>query len=207
MVEGKLVTVEGQLINRASVQQHSKTFAATLQASKPEWILCDYPPHALNERNPHFGGSGLLLREDAGFSNAFASYLPFNSAIGWYPYARVTGFWSSARINTEKLPSLSLSLIEFRPPKKFLEVRPKLLEFIRHELEAPNYLDDWSDLLLFSYLPPLICAGSNLRSSEVDDEFASDLRAYAKRVHSDLPTRLTGFYGALPSHREANTAI
>jgi hypothetical protein len=197
-LEDKLVTVEGQLIHRDTVPQHSKTFSATLRASKHEWILCDYPPHALNEKNQQFTGSGLLLQEDAGFSKAFASHLPFNSQIGWYPYVRVTGFYSSAKANTEKLPSLSMSIIEYREPKKLLEVRPDLLRFIGDELKKPIYLAAWSDLVLFSYLPPLILEGSNVNASEADLELSSVLRTYADNVGSDIPSTLTKFYGALP---------
>ncbi len=205
-LEDKLVTVEGQLIHRDTVQQHSKIFAATLRASKHEWTLCDYPAHALNEKNKQFTGNGLLLREDTGFSKAFANYLPFNSQIGWYPYVRVTGFYSSAKVNTERLPSLSISLVEFRPPKKYLEVRPDVLRFTSGELEHANYLEDWSNLVLFSYLPPLILAGSNLTSNVVDREFASILRTYAGKVGPDLPAALATFYETLPSSGIGNPA-
>jgi hypothetical protein len=201
--EDKLVTVEGQLIHRDTVEQHSKTFAATLRTSKHEWILCDYPPHALNEKNERFTGSGLLLLEDAGFSKAFASYLPFDSKIGWYPYVRVTGFYSSAKETTEKLPSLSISLVEFKPPKKYLKVRPDLLAFSKNELARPIYLDDWSDHILFLYLSPIIFAGSNLLPNDVDLEFASVLRTHAREVQVDIPVALATFYEALPISGDA----
>lgn len=198
-LEDKLITVEGQLIHRDSVQQHSRTFDATLRASKHEWILCDFPPHALNEQNESFTGNGLLLLEDTGFSKAFADYLPFNKEVGWYPYVRVTGFYSAAKLNTEKLPSLSISLVEFKPPKKFLEIRSELLAFINSENEQPYWLKSWSESLLFSYLPPITFAGSNLTPKDVDIPFASTLRAYASKIGSDIPSSLINFYKALPS--------
>lgn len=202
-LEDKLVTVEGQLVHREAVQQHSKTFAATLRASKHEWLLCDYPPHALNERNSRFKGGGLLLREDTGFSEAFGRFLPFCTQIGWYPYVRVTGFYSSAKVNTEKLPSLSIALVEFRPPKNYLELRPELLSFGCNELDRLSYLDDWSDLLLFSYVPALVLAGSNLTPSDVDIEIAALLRKYAAKAASDLPVALVSFYDSVPIARDA----
>jgi len=198
-LEDKLITVEGQLVHRSTVPQHSKTFAATLRASTNEWILCDYPPHALNEDNPGFDGNALLLNEDKGFSAAFARYLPFRSQIGWYPYVRVTGFFSAARLNTEKLCSLSISLVEFRPPKKYLEVRGDLLSFSNNELRPPPVrLAEWSDLILFLYLAPLVATGSNLQASDLDAAFASVLRTYATKVGADVPVSLTNFYAGLP---------
>ena len=145
----------------------------------------------------------MLLREDAGFSKAFARYLPFNPEMGWYPYVRVTGFFSSAKASTEGLSSLSMSLVEFREPKKYLEVRADLVELGSGELRHPIYLDRWSDLVLFLYLLPIVTAGSNLASSDISPELAAILRAYAGKIASDVPHALAKFYGSLPLPQDA----
>ena len=199
MLEGRLVTVEGHLVHRTTVVQYSKPFDATLRASTGEWVLADFPPHALVSTNSSFKGNVVLLTEDPGFTKAFQKFLPFSTEIGWYPYVRITGIYTSARLATEKLPSLSIALVEYRPPRKFLEVRVSLLAFAEREIRGKkNYLDDWSDLILFSYLAPIIFNGSNLKPGDADEETSSVLRNYHDQTSKDVPQGLSKFYQSLP---------
>lgn len=198
-LEGRLVTVEGHLVHRATVIQYSKPFDATLRASTGEWVLADFPPHALVPINSRFNGNVVLLTEDPGFTKAFGQFLPFSTEIGWYPYVRVTGIYTSARLATEKLPSLSIALVEYRPPRKYLEVRASLLAFAEREVRGKRiYLDRWSDLILFSYLAPIIFNGSNLRPGDAEAETSSLLRDYYNQTSNDVPQGLSKFYKSLP---------
>jgi len=198
LLEGKLVTVEGRLVHRDSVAQHSSAFAATLRSSSADWILADFPPHALSQKNANFDGNALLLSEDNGFSKAFEKHLPFATAIGWYPYVRITGFFTSAKLSTEKLPTLSLGFVEYRPPLKYLATYPSLRDFARGEISSERtYLRHWSDFVLFSYLAPLVLLGSNMNPSDTDPELATILAEYAGQVGDDLPVALHTFYAAL----------
>jgi len=91
-LQGHLITVTGKIVHRSAVAQYSRSLDGTLKASAGEWILCDFPPHALIPDNKHFTGEVILLREDSGFTRTFRDYLPFCLDVCWYPYVRVTGF-------------------------------------------------------------------------------------------------------------------
>ena len=198
-LEGRLISVEGHLVHRSAISQYSKPFDATLRASKGEWILADFPPHALQQANSSFNGNVLLLTEDVRFTKAFREFLPFSTEIGWYPYVKVTGFFTAARLTNEKLPSLSISLVEYRPPRKYLEIHRSLLAFAKSEIEGrKNYLDDWSDYILFAYLAPIIFSGSNISSGDADSDIAGVLKEYHSQARKDVPVALTNFYESLP---------
>jgi len=197
-IHGTLITVEGQLVHRKTISQYSDG-TATLDASTGNWILADCPPHAFVEWNKRFTGKVLLLKEDEGFSDVFANYLPFNKRIGWYPYVRVTGFFDASRVQTEVLPSLSISLVEYRRPRLPREIMTPLLDFTRWEFEGkPIYLDDWSDLVLFGYLVPILFAGANMTPKNCSDKLNQLLQKYQEKVGADLPSSLRYFYDGLP---------
>ena len=77
-------------------------------------------------------------------------------------------------------------------------MRDSLTAFAISEARRPNYLDDWSDLILFAYLAPFLFKGSNLKPEEADGEFASVLRKYMEKVGRDLPQHLQEFYDRIP---------
>jgi hypothetical protein len=120
LLEGRLISVEGQLVNRKTIAQYSGAFDATLKASGGEWTLADFPPYALQKDNQQFNGN---LTEDSGFTRTFGRDLPFSTEIGWYPCIKTTGFFTAARLAREKLPSLSISLVEYRPPQQHFNMR------------------------------------------------------------------------------------
>lgn len=198
-LQGQLITVEGQLVHRSTVAQFNSTTAAVLRTSTAEWLLADYPPHAFVNENSRFNGKVLLLREDPGFSDTFANVLPFCRYIGWYPYVRVTGFFDATNVATERLPSLSLSLLEYRRPHILTEVRASLVDFLTSELHGRRiYLKSWSDLIVATYLAPILFAGSNLTAPEADKEMAAVLHDLEAAASNDMPALLKPFYGALP---------
>ncbi len=219
----QIVTVEGQLVHRSSVSQFNRALASTLGASKGNWLLTDFPPQGLVPENSSFNGSVLLLREDPGFTDVFSKYLPFCLDVGWYPYVRITGFFDATRLQTEILPSLTISLVEYRRPKLFPEVRKWILDFGEGEIgrdpseakpqtkasafpvpdfskkPSRNFLKDDPDLLLFGYLAPILFRGSNLNSEDADAETAMLLRWYRKIAGNTLPNALVPFYSSLAS--------
>jgi hypothetical protein len=198
-LQDQLVTVEGQLLHRSAVPQFSRTLSAALRASEGEWILGDFPPHGLVEGNSSFTGKVLLLHEDPGLTTTFAAYLPFCPELSWYPYIRVTGFFDASRVQTEVLPKLSVSLVEYRRPKIFREVRDSVLRFATREISGRrNYLNDWSDLIMFGYLVPILFKGSNLDAADADPEIAHLMHEYKQQIEKDLPQALAGFYDSLP---------
>jgi len=186
-------------LHRSAVHQFSKTTDAALKTSVGEWILGQFPPHCLVEANSSFDGKLLILKEDQGFTKIFSALLPFNPEISWYPYVRVTGFFDASRIQTEILPSLSISLVEYRRPKLFQEIRNSVLNFAKQEFKKPNWLDSWSNMLLFGYLAPLLFKGNNLEATDADPEFAEVFHSYFLQAQNELPHSLTAFYSSLPT--------
>lgn len=198
-IQDRLITVEGQLVHRSAVPQFSPSLAATLRASSGEWILSDFPPHGLVSANSRFNGKVLLLREDPGFTKTFSHYLPFSPELAWYPFLRVTGIFDASYVQTDIFPSLSVSLVEYRRPKIFREMRAEILRFGASELDHPIFLKEWSELLLFGYVVPILFKGSNLLPSDADVETTKLLRDYRGRVGNDLPTALVEFFDSLPN--------
>jgi hypothetical protein len=200
-IQEQLITVEGQLLHRSTISQFSRTLDATLRVSQGEWILADFPPQAVVEQNHQFTGQVLLLTEDPGFTRVFENYLPFWREIGWYPYVRITGFFDSSRLQTEIQPSLSISLVEYRRPRLFQEVRENVIAFGNREVRRnPIYLEERTDWILFGYLVALLLKGSNLTAADVDSETAELMRDYCEteRDDTDLPVKLLDFYSTLP---------
>lgn len=196
-LQSRLITVEGQLVHRSVVSQYSKSVSSSLGASQQEWLLADYPPHAFVDRNDSFTGKVLLLNEDKGFADAFSNILPFNRVIGWYPYVRITGFFDASKIQTQIYPSLSICFVEYRRPIIYRELRNSLLDFIKTEFTRKklNYLDNWSDLILFSYLCPIVFKGSNMEPKDSDDELKELIgRFLAIANKSDIPQTLNEYY-------------
>lgn len=201
-LEDELVTVEGQLIHRDAVKQYSDTIHSALGSSRGNWLLSDFPPHGLVDRNSEFTGKILLLQEDENFSPAFADILPFYRAFGWYPYVRITGFFNAKGQSKELFPRLSISLIEYRRPKSYLEVRDAITTFIQRELhdygKNRNYLEEWSEFLLFGYLAPILFLHINKGPEKAEAPLASLLHEFAEIVGADLPIHLRRFYDSIP---------
>jgi len=197
-LQDQLITVEAQLIHRDAVQQYNTAAAATLRSSSEEWLLSDFPPPGLVRGNDRFSGKFLLLREDPGFSDVFAETLPFARDIGWYPYVRITGYFDASRLSTERHPCMSISLVEYRRPRMITEVQDDALQFLEGELSGRNRLSDWSNLVLFAYLFPLLFNASNLKPSEADADVSVLLKRYISVVGADLPKSVNAYYAALP---------
>jgi hypothetical protein len=193
-IDNRLIVVEGQLINRSTVAQFAPNSDQQLQASREEWLLGDFPPHGMVERNTDFKGDILRLKEDDGFSDAFADYVPFCRTIGWYPYCRITGFYDSSRIATEVFPQLSIAFVEYRRPKLYQAVGAAIVNLLDRETRRPIYLDDWSDRLAAAYLLPLVTWASNMKEFRASEDQRETLKSFAKFVGDDMPSKLVPWY-------------
>jgi hypothetical protein len=188
-----LLVVEGHLVHRSTIAQYNSDVAQSLRASKGEWVLSDCPPHAMVKANRFFKGQLLLLKEDDGFTKAFAEYLPFCPQIGWFPYCRIVGFFNSAKQTTEVYPTLSVSLVEYRRPRLFTEVGGDIIDFLKQEINHKNYLKEWSENVLAGYLIPLIRWGSNLNNSKPDEHDREILMKWQQEAR-DVPAQLESWY-------------
>jgi hypothetical protein len=193
-LDGHLVVVDAQLLNRQTVHQYAPKSAAQLARSSEEWILSDFPPNNLDERNSSFKGNLLRLREDKGFSETFAEYLPFCRRIGWYPYCRVTGFYDSSTRDTEIFPRMSLAFVEYKRPKLYQEVGTEILDFLQRETSRPIYLASRSDRVTATYLLPIVTWASNLKEYRVPSTAQSGVGAFVTSVGNDMPTKLIDWY-------------
>ncbi len=197
-LQGKLVTVEGHLLHRSTIDQYSLNTSATLRSSEGNWLLSDYPPNGLLSENSRYLGKLLLLTEDQGFTKVFQHLLPFCSDIGWYPYVRITGFLDFSRLYTEIHPSLSICLVEYRRPRLIEEVEDSIADLLDKELHSysgrRNFLSDWEDLVLFSFLLPIVYKGSNKLPKEASPHLTELVGEYLSLCNSDLPKSLRAFY-------------
>lgn len=191
---GQLIIVEAELLNRSSVGQFSSTSAQTLKASTDEWMLSDFPAHGLVAKNNRFKGDLLLLREDTGFGETFAQYLPFCRAIGWYPYCRVVGIFDSTAASTEIFSKMSVIFVEYRPPQLYAAAARDIFAFLKGEIKTPIYLDDWSDRILASFLLPIVTWGSNLKEYRAEGADRDVLVQFIEFVGPDMPRDLVGWY-------------
>ena len=201
-LQGKLVTFEAQLLHRSSVAQYSPTTGASLRSSNGNWALSDFPPPGLVPENSRYNGKLLLLKEDEGFTETFQHLLPFCVEIGWYPYVRVSGFFDASRVQTEIHPTLSISLIEYRRPRGVADVMNSVVDFLEGELHdyggRRNFLEEPENLLLFSYLAPILFKGTNMNPSEAEPSFAELAHEYAQLTEANLPEALVTFYESIP---------
>lgn len=197
-LQGKLITIEGSLVHRSTIAQYSTNTEASLRSSDSEWLLCDFPPHGLAPENSRYLGKVVLLKEDKGFSDTFQSLLPFCKEIGWYPYVRITGFADLSKINSEIHPSMSICLIEYRRPKLVEETEGSIGQFLEVELHGysgrRNHLKEKENLLLFSYLLPIIYRGSNKLPNEASKLISDLTKEYIDSCEGSLPTSLVDFY-------------
>jgi hypothetical protein len=197
-LEGKLITVEGNLIHRSSIAQYSSIVDRQFSKANFEWILSDFPPQGLTTKNKYFEGQVLILSEDKGFTKAFSDYLPFYLPISYYPFVRVTGYYSSAKQNVDGFPSLSIVLAEYRPPKNLIAVLPSIKRFLTSELKSRNYLRDSEDFELFAYLIPILFQKANLTPDLAEPDLSNLLKQYKVAVGTNMPSKLIPFYDQLP---------
>lgn len=193
-INNRLIVVEGQLLNRSTVAQFAPNSAQQLQASKEEWLLSDFPPHGMVEHNTDFKGNILRLKEDEGFSDAFAEYIPFCRTIGWYPYCRITGFYDSSQIATEVFPQISIAFVEYRRPKLYQAVGADIANFLDRETRKPIHLETWLDRLAAAYLLPLVTWASNMKEFRASADQREKLKRFAEFVGDDMPSKLVPWY-------------
>ena len=197
-MEGKLITVEGNLIHRSSVSQYSTIVDRQFSKADFEWILSDFPPQGLTTKNEDFKGQVLILSEDKGFTTAFSDYLPFSLPISWYPFVRITGYYSSSKQNVNGFPSLSIVLTEYRPPKNLIAVLPSIKYFLESELNSRLYLKYFVDFEIFAYLIPIIFQKANLTPDLAESDLSNLLKKYKAAVGTNMPSKLIPFYDKLP---------
>lgn len=197
-LEGKLITVEGNLIHRNSVTQYSTIVDRQFSKANFEWILSDFPPQGLTTRNKYFEGQVLILSEDKGFTKAFSDYLPFYLPISYYPFVRVTGYFSSAKQNVDGFPTLSIVLIEYKPPKNLIAVLPRINSFLTSELKQRNFLLEIENFELFAYLIPILFQKANLTPDLAELDLSNLLKQYKSEIGTNMPSKLIPFYNKLP---------
>ncbi len=193
-MQNRLVVVEAQLINRGSISQYASNSAQQLAVSKEEWQLSDFPPHGLVEANTNFKGNLLRLKEDQGFSAAFAEYLPFSRHIGWYPYCKITGFYDTSTLATEVFPRMSICFVEYKRPKLYQEVGPDILKFLASEMSNPIYLRRPSERITAAYLLPIVTAGSSLKDYKVPDTSKPAVEKFVNSLEEVMPNILREWY-------------
>jgi hypothetical protein len=191
-LQNEIVVVSGQLVHKKSIAQYNDTMAQTV-SNLPEWLLTDFPPHGMVSKNDRFDGAAIGLEIEKEFSELFGQYLPFNTEFGWYPYARVTGFFKEPGFG-KSLPTVAVIMTEFKRPRAFEKQRREIFSFLGGELEHLIYLSKRSNFLLATYLLPLIVKGANIQRFVPAPDEKSIIEAYVQNAGDDLPLGLKSWY-------------
>lgn len=89
---GTAVCVEGCLMH-SSVLFHYYPQARPQLADASAWLMTDGPPHLL--ASGRFTGELLLLNFETPGAALIDGHRPFWTDIGWFPFARVTGYFKA----------------------------------------------------------------------------------------------------------------
>lgn len=201
-LQDQLVTIEGHLVHRSAVQ-YDRATSDILSHSTDSWLLSDFPAHGLCSANNRYKGQLMLLRTDEGFASAFGSHLPFWTVSNWYPYVRITGFADVTKLDTERLPAIWTSFVEYRRPQPWLSVAKSIGSFFDRELQRPNWLKERPNLLMAASLVPLVTCGSGIRAQSLEDDMKGWLTALRQRIDEQdemglaWPGWLSGWYDEL----------
>jgi hypothetical protein len=192
-LQNEIVVVSGQLVHKDAIAQYNDKMAQTVSNLPGEWLLADFPPHGMVSRNKSFEGGAIGLEIEKEFAELFKNYLPYDVEFGWYPYARVTGFYKEPGYG-KSLPTLSVIMTEFRRPKQYAKQGREIFSLLDEDLKDPNYLKDKSSLLLASYALPLVAKGANIDNFVASPDEKSILQRYLQRGGGELPKGLRGWY-------------
>jgi hypothetical protein len=193
-LEDEMVVVSAQLVHRNAVSQYDGRMAQTAASLPGEWLLVDFPPHGMVAANSSFDGKMICLVMEKEFSIIFQQYLPFRTDIGWYPYCRVTGFFKEPGFG-QSAPSLDVVMVEFRRPKPYQAEGSDYFSFLDGELKTPILLNNRSDVLLASYVLPLLAKGSSIENFKTTSNAErTTLQQYLALAGPDLPDALKGWY-------------
>lgn len=85
-------------------------------------------------------------------------------------------------------------MTEFRRPKPYAEQGRAIFEFLDGELKHPIWLADMSNLLVASYMLPLVASGSNIVKFTAADDDKRILQTYVAAAGDGLPNGLRDWY-------------
>ena len=183
----------------SSVLFHYYPQARPQLADARAWLMTDGPPHLL--ASGRFTGELLLLDFETTGAALIDGHMPFWTDIGWFPYARVTGYFKAPSAQTHQLPALSVAIVEYRPAKAYLGGSNALESRLRTEFTPgaqPQLLTDLTDRITGTYLAPLISKRANQPAPATPPALAGLLKQLRQVVGSDMPPALDAFYRALP---------
>jgi len=196
---GTLVCVEGCLTH-TSLLAHYYPQALPQLSGASAWLMTDGPPHLLADSR--FTGELLILEFEAAAPALANASMPFWTDIGWFPYARVTGYFKAPSAQTHQFSALSVAVVEYRPPKAYAAASNALESRLRMEF-TPGYasnalLTDLTDRITGTYLGPLISKRAKQPASATPANLSSLLKQLRQAVGADMPPALDAFYRALP---------
>ena len=140
----------------------------------------------------------LILSEDKGFTETFGDTLPFCLPISWYPFVRLTGFYSSAQRHRDKFSRLSIAFVEYRLPRNLNDVLSSIKFFIESELNDRNWLKYSEDFEAFAYLVPILFENANFKPEKTEAALSNILKQYKVTLGANMPNKLISFYDKLP---------
>jgi len=188
-----LVCVEGCIARGSAIWQYYPP--AIVQLGSPDaWFMTDGPPSMIRQKTYGFGGKFLILDLEPGFESKFNGSMPFWPDIGWYPYIRITGYFRTPSTATRGLPALSVSLLEYRSPKGFLDASRDLA----WKLENNRGKTDAENAVTMAYLAPLISKAARQPPTATIDELLPILKKLRVEIGAEMPQAISSFYGSLP---------
>lgn len=188
-----LVCVEGCIARGSAIAQYYPP--AVVQLGSPDaWFMTDGPPNMIRQETYGFGGKFLILDLEPGFEQKFDESMPFWPDIGWYPYIRITGYFRTPSPATRSLPALSVSLLEYRSPKGFLDASRDLAG----KLERNRATTDAENAITRAYLAPLISKAAKQPPTATIDELLPILKKLEAEIGAAMPQAISSYYGSLP---------
>jgi len=193
--DSKFIIVRGSICYKSALSANP-VLLESASHSKCNWVLCDYPPLAMTERNPKYKGGIVNLKMDTGFDEVFSGRVPFDQDIGWFPRCVVAGFLNTRRVATENFPTISPSLIFYRKPLNPTPNAEHLAEFVAKEINYPNYLKSFQSRLFLYYLVPTMYKSWGVGYDKISDHLRSMLMTLADSDKDEMNAELYNFYAA-----------
>lgn len=182
-LDRNFVTVSGVLCQIDKLSNISgANLSKALKSSEIKWVLADFPYFAMGQ--PGFHNGVVLLNMKSGITDAIRDTLPFNDAIGWYPYVRISGVCRYPHSPNYHYASITPSWIEYRTPKPFADIEHHLEEAYHPTMRPTRgfHVDkaNLMEILAFIDIFRIIAKGEHL---EVDD-LKGNLIAYRDAVRT-----------------------
>lgn len=195
-LDGKLVTIQGNLIHIGLVGLWNTDITSALAGSGVRWILSDYPPFLLSEDGGGLHDDFVCVVADGDDLDDLERAPPFDPKIGWHPFVEISGFYGSAVSMTHRSPRIDLGYVFHRPPVK-PETGLKTLVGANDPTRPPpgHYnLGREADRIALLLITQIMYRHHHMSAANIRGPFRMILDQILDAHRHDLPTRVLHLY-------------